>query len=95
MDKEFVNGLIETNEELQIYEDYSGRGMFGATTTGIVGTFDGFFSAVGEYAHELVHNALDAKGTGDRVECLSKSEAFSESMRSLRWDNLGRQFIFY
>ncbi|MBD3196343.1 MAG: hypothetical protein GF317_14890 [Candidatus Lokiarchaeota archaeon] len=36
MEKEVAEILVEQNPDIKIYEDYSGRGMFGSTTTGIV-----------------------------------------------------------
>jgi hypothetical protein len=31
-----VDAILETGEEANVYENYSGRGMYGDTTTGVV-----------------------------------------------------------
>lgn len=36
MEKELAQKILEEDAEYELYEDYSGRGMFGNTTTAIV-----------------------------------------------------------
>jgi hypothetical protein len=49
MDLKIAQELVSHNDELRIYEDYSGRGMYGKTTHGVVGSHESLKHAVGKY----------------------------------------------
>ena len=49
MDLVVAKKLVSHNDELRLYEDYSGRGMYGKTTHGVVGSHESLRDAVGAY----------------------------------------------
>lgn len=79
-----VKAIIEASEDLDLelerYEDYSGRGMYGASTEGVEGNFRSFVAAVAQAAKSL---------KGD-----SHSE-FVKDLENLRIDSMGLDYIFY
>lgn len=51
---ELIQECAESNgDELSVYEDYSGRGMYGATTTGLVVNDDRDFNDLIEVVTEI------------------------------------------
>lgn len=84
MHKKTVNSIMDAADEvgleLEVYEDYSGRGMFGSRTCGVVGNFQNLVVAI----------AIAAKDLDD-----TSHEKFVEDLQDIRTDNLGRELIFY
>lgn len=79
--KVLVNIVEESGEQASIYDRYSGRGMYGDTTTGIVIDHLLYLTmALITQAHLLV----DENG-----------DAIFVDIEQLRCDNLGKQFILY
>lgn len=64
----------------EVREGYSGRGMYGKTTTGIVFDSEGdFFEAIGEV-----------------MECdIEDREEVAKAMRNLKTDSMGTGVIYY
>ena len=89
MKKEIAEALIEIMEEFceenaaKIYEEYSGRGMYGDKTTGIV------VSSVGDLIAAII----------SRADLLVEDEyEFTDAkfdVKSIRIDSLGRDTIIY
>lgn len=76
-----VEALKEINDEYEIYENYSGRGMYGSKTTGIiVPSIMDFTSDVLQITPLLI----DDDGE-NRVQ----------NIHNLRSDSLGRSYIIY
>lgn len=72
---------IITSYDGEIYDEYSGRGMFGKTTTGVqVENSGDFFSIIADILED---------GTDEEREEVAKA------MRKLQWDNMGTNMIFY
>ena len=89
MTKETAEFLLEAcgdaGVEAELYEDYSGRGMYGAKTTGIVvSSVADVLDAVLEY----IGNNVD----GD--EWLGTKLPATE-VHGLRWDGMGTDVIIY
>ena len=95
--QKIVGILDNMGVEAEIYEDYSGRGMYGKTTTGIV--CDAGKSAMIGYAYAVaVVQTMEDEDDGtvdafniehelcdwDRVQCIPT-----------RCDNMGLQMIYY
>ena len=80
-----VNQAIETGnydeEEVRVYENYSGRGMYGRTTAGVVGLTGS------EIACMVLQFAQECDLT-EELEDLEIPTTFSE-------DSLGRSMIIY
>jgi hypothetical protein len=70
--------------EVQLREDYSGRGMYGSTTAGVIGD-PGDITACAAYA------AFVQGEEGKDVE----NEEMVEDLRSMRSDSMGRDMIYY
>ena len=85
MKLEFAKLLVEASEELEcpidLRENYSGRGMFGKVTSGVVGGKEDIQAALIKAAYNLGQNNGDIDG-------------FLEET-SFRWDNMGHDFIAY
>jgi len=85
---EFIVDTIGCEEDAKIYEDYSGRGMYGETTTGIVCSNP---MAVTEALIEALLNTDE-----DEVETLNEQYNEDEDDRtSLSFDSLGHDYIVY
>ena len=66
--------------KVKIYEDYSGRGMFGRTTTAIVGDQSDITRATMWAAYELGRDSLE---DSDPIDAFMDDTNF-------KWDNMGR-----
>jgi hypothetical protein len=64
---------------VRVYEDYSGRGMYGLTTTGVVGS------------HTDLYNAVECILRGENNKDITP-EQFIDEFRS---DSMGMDFIWY
>lgn len=71
---------------LELYENYSGRGMYGSKTHGVTGKYSSFICAVAEASADLVEN--HGKDSTEWVN-------FLEDLENLRTDSMGLDFIFY
>ncbi len=84
MQKELAVKLVElmndSGEEARLYEDYSGRGMFGEMTTGVV------CSSINKLLMVVIANASEFVD-GDGYEIFP--------YQSLKTDNLGLRTIVY
>lgn len=69
-----------SGQQLEIRKDYSGRGMYGETTCGVVGDSSDFYEAVGEVIRE-----------GEYEE----REELAEFISNMKQDSMGMQTIFY
>ena len=49
MTTDIANAIVSHNPDLRVHEDYSGRGMYGKTTTGVVGSHTDLYHAVESY----------------------------------------------
>ena len=65
--------------DCEIYEDYSGRGMYGRTTTGIKSD-----SSITSLLADVMEKADE-----------DEREMVADAMRSMRSDNLGLGMIYY
>jgi hypothetical protein len=92
MNKEIAEMLIDYGNDLSIHEDYSGRGMYGKTTTAITcDSKDDLMEAIGELFFEMI---LDAKDMGEDYDTI-KAKELKSVLTNLRQDSLGRGYIFY
>ena len=80
---EFLVDLLESSgKEARLYEGYSGRGMYGKTTTGVVlESFSDLAESMWENSHRIAH-AIDS---GDLPECI---DGFAK-------DSMGYDTIIY
>ena len=77
--------LIKDNAEadLRIDMEYSGRGMNGRTTYGVV------FGSLAEFAHAVANAAAELEpGSMEVID-------FCEDMRNTRFDDMGKGIIVY
>ena len=68
-----------SNDNLSLREEYSGRGMYGSTTAGVVGSLDDFDEAV----KKIMKN-----GDEDERQLYADEGRFST-------DNMGLDYIWY
>lgn len=92
MNKEIAEMLIDYGNYLSLHEDYSGRGMYGNTTTAITcDSKDDLMEAIGELFFEMI---LDAKDMGEDYDT-TKAKELKNVLTNLQQDSLGRGYIFY
>ncbi len=80
MNQEAAQALVDANYELELYEGYSGRGMFGKETTGVTGSQSDYDEAIATIMED-----------GEEEE---RSEV-AKALRGVRTDNMGRDIIWY
>jgi hypothetical protein len=89
MDASLAKAIVDAVEgsglEISIYPDYSGRGMYGKTTTGVVVDHESTFNQA------LVSLAYEMGRDGDD----EKMEQLFDVVKKLRRDNLGEDKIIY
>lgn len=75
--------LVEVNPDLELREEYSGRGMFGDKTSGVTGDINDFILAVASVAYDL---GMEGDGFDE----------FQDDLNNLKTDSMGRDStIFY
>lgn len=80
---EAANIIAEFNGEVR--EDYSGRGMFGKQTAGIVvDSLQDFFSAIADIMQECISD-----------QDMESGDLVIEALRNIKSDNMGNGYIFY
>ena len=86
MELDTARCIVEVAENHDIYldlrEDYSGRGMYGKTTAGVVGSFKELIAAVAAAGVSLEEGSADA-------------EEFIKDMQCITIDNMARDYIIY
>jgi hypothetical protein len=68
------------DSEIEIYADYSGRGMMGNSTAGVTGDKSSIIAA-------MVYAAFEIGRSGGDVD------EFMVDIHRLRWDNMGRSDV--
>ena len=85
---ETAKALVEASNvydvELRLYEDYSGRCMYGKTTAGVVGDLSDLLVAVAMASQTIAE-----------VEDGCEEDLFLRDLRGIRQDNMGRDTIWY
>ena len=75
--------LCDACSALELDEQYSGRGMFGETTSAVTGTIGNFAYAVGRAAQQLSDDLPEVQ------------EQLMSAVQSVRTDSMGREVVFY
>ena len=73
--------LAAASHQLELEDDYSGRGMMGAETSAVVGPLGAFVFAVAQAALDLEYESEQAE--------------FNAALLALRTDSMGREVVFY
>jgi hypothetical protein len=75
--------LQNLNPDFDLHDDYSGRGMFGKSTYGIVvQSLSDFFNTIGDYIQDYADETEEIILLG-------------EILSYLKWDNMGLEMIVY
>ena len=91
MKKELAEILVDYGD-FEIYEDYSGRGMYGKATTGIqCDSVEEVLGAVGELFFTMI---LDAKDEGEDYDT-EMADELKEFLANYQYDSLGVGYIVY
>lgn len=92
MNKEIAEMLINYGNDLSLHEDYSGRGMYGKTTTAITcDSMNDLMAAIGECFYDMVLEAMRDGNVYDETNAVELTSVLS----NIRQDSLGRGYIFY
>lgn len=81
--------------ELRLYERYSGRGMFGRETAGIVGDMGDIQRAMVLAAYEIGRDEASAIDEDEQGEDRVSYEDLDSALGRLKWDSLGRDSVCY
>lgn len=73
--------ISQFSHQLELEDDYSGRGMMGAETSAVVGPLGAFVFAVAQAALDLEYE--------------SEQSEFNAALLALRTDSMGREVVFY
>lgn len=73
--------ISQFSHQLELEDDYSGRGMMGAETSAVVGPLSAFVFAVAQAALDLEYE--------------SEQGEFNAALLALRTDSMGREVVFY
>jgi hypothetical protein len=82
--KFLINVMENAGESAELYEDYSGRGMYGATTTGITV----------EHPLLVISALIDYVKQMD-PEAFKEEQENIPDFPTLKWDNMGNDTIIY
>lgn len=92
MKKEIAEMLVQYNTDLRLYENYSGRGMYGKNTTGIsCENMAQVMEAVGNAFYGMIEDAMVDGEDYDPTE----AENLTDVLTNLRTDSLGLGIIVY
>lgn len=81
---EILRDELSTHIEIEVYKDYSGRGMCGDTTSGVVvDSLSEFISAIGDYL-----SSADA----DEIDTV---RAIGSAVKNISTDSMGMSMIIY
>jgi hypothetical protein len=89
MKEEYARMIADMNCEVTLYEDYSGRGMYGDTTFGVSGESYELGSAAVDALDQLMYDAEDV----DEARQIAKE--FARDVFRGRRDNMGLGEIWY
>lgn len=96
MNKEIAEMIVDhSNGDLELHEEYSGRGMYGKTTCAVSGDHRDVMSSIAYVFELLINEALDATDDKDHEDILNRSQELSKFLGNMSTDSLGRQTIYY
>jgi hypothetical protein len=92
MNKEIAELIVGYSDDLSLHKDYSGRGMYGKTTTAITGdSMNELMAAIGDCFYDMVLEAMSDGNDYDETNAVELTNVLS----SIRQDSLGMGYIFY
>jgi hypothetical protein len=95
MDSRVAEEIVNASD-CEVFENYSGRGMYGKTTTAVTcDSINQFVAAVARAAVNCYFAANNANDDEDAEGTYVDPEFFAEEMESLRCDNLALGYVFY
>lgn len=98
MDIRAAKAIVEAAEDLglevDLYEDYSGRGMYGKTTAGVTGKTSAILQAAVQAGMNIQDISLASNATKELEPDYISPEKFVREMR-LAWDSMGYDSIAY
>lgn len=99
MTKDMAEFLVEVteslgNQEISLREGYSGRGMYGKETCGVVvENILQLFSDILEYARDNINDYMGEGSDGEQFKTWDGK--MIPQVENFRMDNMGRQYIIY
>ena len=87
MKPETAQLIFDELEDGSLYENYSGRGMYGSMTTGVV---------VNEISDFIVAAVAASYSMGLNAHREPRAfTEFTQEIKSVKFDSMGKNFIFY
>ncbi len=84
-----AEALVNIGTDLELREEYSGRGMYGKKTNGVVGKLSDLLISVANAAFDL---GVDCDGENGMTDF----DEFMKDVENIKSDNMGRDnMIFY
>ncbi len=97
--KLIVDAAQNSGKELNLHEEYSGRGMCGKTTAGVVGPLMHIVESIAVAAYELGRDEeIGSRIVPEDEESVEEGvsgEEFLEEMSRLKFDSMGYNSIIY
>lgn len=98
MKLETANAIVKAAEdagkEVRLTESYSGRGMFGKMTAGVIGSHSDVMIGITHACYRAGRSAMEAELENDGTATDSAKDMLHELGR-LRQDNMGYDIILY
>lgn len=102
MTEKLANLLASYSDDLDVRDDYSGRGMFGENTYALVGAKRDFFGAIGQAFESLIDEALlmdnddeSQSGEEDYNNLLDLRDELVGYLPKIQMDSMGLDNVFY
>lgn len=87
--------VVNTFGTLSLHENYSGRGMYGKTTTGIVGSLSDFLESISNLFVDYSAEMMDEEDEQMKELIMNNVHDLADAVRELQTDNMGMDTIFY
>jgi hypothetical protein len=91
--KAIVDAGQDIGLEVELYEGYSGRGMYGDSTDAV--TFDNWSDFVQSVAAAAIRLSEDHDETAEKSDDNIDPDMFVHDLGAIRTDNMGRGVIVY
>lgn len=80
--------------DVEVHDDYSGRGMYGETTAALVGDMGDIMACVAQAMRDLVEDR-DNCSDDAKLEAMVDPDQFIDDLMKIRTDSMGRSVVYY
>jgi hypothetical protein len=96
MNTEIAVQIVGVSDNLKLMGNYSGRGMWGSETAGVVGSHDDFMGSICELYKELMDDVITFSDDQSKIdEIFDTANKIQDAVSNIRTDSMGYDTIFY